>query len=72
MTGTTRAAVVRRKPTWEVRHGFRSSAAGARGGYVPQSRDIRGIGTSFKITPEMSSPMNKGPSGIRDPTVCKP
>jgi hypothetical protein len=43
----------------------------ARGGYVPQSRDIRGIGMSFKITPEMSSPMNTGPSGIGDPTVSK-
>jgi hypothetical protein len=33
----------------------------ARGDYVPQSRDIRGIGTRYKITPEASSPMNKGP-----------
>ena len=30
------------------------------GGYVPASRDMRGIGRSFKITSEASSPVNKG------------
>jgi len=33
-------------------------------GYILGLRDIRGIGTSFKITPEVSSPVNEGLRGF--------
>jgi hypothetical protein len=39
-------------------NGYRPPACS---GYVPKSRDVRGIDRSVKITPEASSPMNKGP-----------
>jgi hypothetical protein len=42
------------------------------GGYVPKSRDIRGIGMSFTITPEACSPMNKGPPAFSAERSVKP
>jgi hypothetical protein len=50
----------------------RHSSQLAAGSYIPKSRDMRGIGMSFKITPEASSPVNKGPPAFGAERSVKP
>jgi hypothetical protein len=59
-------------PTWRAQRRFNDDRNPAGGSYVLASRDIRGIGMSFKITPEASSSMNKGPPALRRRRSVKP
>jgi hypothetical protein len=59
------------RPTREVPPGSNCRRR-ASGDYVPRSRDIRGIGRSFKITPKVSNPVNKGPPAFGAERSVKP
>jgi hypothetical protein len=83
MAGDGGAAVVKRVasssptpqgwlPTWRAQRRFNDDRNPAGGGYVPASRDIRGIGVDLKIMPEASSPVNKGPPAFGTGRSVKP